>query len=60
LSVSSINRYNLLSEFIYDLEKPNKNFSSKHTPAIMEKDPVTFWKVVALILLIINTYLVLN
>lgn len=60
LSVSSTNRYNLLSEFIYDLEKPNKNFSGKHTPSIMEKDPVTFWKVVSLILFITNIILLIN
>jgi protein phosphatase len=50
LSINPINRYGLLSEFIYDLEKPNKHLTYKHTPALMEKDPVLFWQIIAFLL----------
>jgi len=46
-------RYDVLSEFIYDLHQPNKEFLNKTRPPLMERNPVVFWKSVSLILTII-------
>ena len=46
-------RYQALSEFIYDLRHPNKEFLKKTRPPILERDPVIFWKGLALIQAII-------
>jgi serine/threonine protein kinase len=45
-----IKRYPLLSEFIADLSKPNsKLISSSRAEPLMERNPVMFWKIMALI-----------
>jgi len=46
-------RYEELSEFMYDLRKPNKAFLNKTAPPLIDRDPVLFWKMVSLILTII-------
>lgn len=46
-------RYETLSEFLYDLRHPNKEFLNKTRPSLMERDPVVFWKSVSLGLAII-------
>ncbi|SHE20439.1 bifunctional protein-serine/threonine kinase/phosphatase [methanotrophic endosymbiont of Bathymodiolus puteoserpentis (Logatchev)] len=46
-------RYQEISEFIYDLRHPNKEFINKTRPPLMERDPVIFWKSISFILLII-------
>jgi len=46
-------RYQEISEFIYDLRHPNKEFIHKTRPPLMERDPVIFWKSVSFILLVI-------
>lgn len=46
-------RYEELSEFLFDLRHPSKQFLNKTRPPLMERDPVVFWKSVSLILLII-------
>lgn len=46
-------RYQEISEFIYDLRHPNKEFINKTRPPLMERDPVVFWKSISFILLII-------
>jgi len=43
-------RYNELSEFLFDLRRPNKAFLSKTRPPLMERNPVAFWKGIAMIL----------
>lgn len=50
LSINVHNRYGLLSEFMHDLEKPNKNLIHHRKPAIMQKDPVLFWQSLAILL----------
>ncbi len=45
-------RYALLSEFITDLAKPNQRLLQKSTQPLLERNPVAFWQVVALIELI--------
>jgi serine/threonine protein phosphatase PrpC len=42
-------RYEAVSEFIWDLSHPNASLASRRTPLI-ERDPVRFWKGVSLLL----------
>ncbi len=46
-------RYQEISEFIYDLRHPNKEFINKTRPPLIDRDPVVFWKSVSFILLIV-------
>jgi len=46
-------RYSELSEFIFDLRRPNQAFLTKSKPPLIERKPVLFWKSVSLILLLI-------
>jgi len=46
-------RYSELSEFIFDLRRPNQAFLNKSKPPLIERNPVLFWKSVSLILLLI-------
>lgn len=43
-------RYEELSEFVYDLHHPNREFLRKSRPPLMERNPVVFWKTVSLFL----------
>lgn len=53
------NRYEEISEFIHDLSHPNKLFTTAvHTP-LVERNPLAFWKAVALLSLITNAALLL-
>jgi serine/threonine protein phosphatase PrpC len=44
-------RYQQLSEFLYDLRNPSQEFLSKTQPALIERNPVLFWKSLSFILL---------
>jgi serine/threonine protein kinase len=46
-------RYEELSELVHDLRHPNQAYMSRTRPPLIERHPVTFWKVLSLILLII-------
>lgn len=46
-------RYEDLSELVYDLRHPNAAYLSRTRPPLIERYPVTFWKVLSLILLIL-------
>lgn len=46
-------RYSELSEFMFDLRRPNQTFLNKHKPPLIERNPVLFWQSVSLILLIL-------
>ena len=37
-------RYDELSEFLFDLRHPNKQFLKDTCPPLLERNPVTFWK----------------
>ncbi len=50
-------RYTVLSEFLYDLSHPNPAFLSKDVLPLLERDPVTFWKTLAVFLIVINIIL---
>lgn len=47
-------RYQLLSEFIHDLQKPNHELVNKEFQPLMERNPVAFWKSLALTSILIN------
>ena len=52
-------RYRLLSEFVTDLSKPNTSLlSANKIEPLMERDPVRFWKAVALMEFIVILVLV--
>lgn len=53
-------RYDEITEFIYDLRHPNKEFLNKVRPPLIERNPVVFWKSVSLILAIIILILLNN
>ena len=44
-------RYQELSEFIYDLENPNPNYLGEQSKPLLERVPRTRWKTLALLLL---------
>ena len=43
-------RYQELSEFIFDLRQPNKEFLNRTRPPLLERNPLIFWKSVSFIL----------
>lgn len=51
-------RYPSLSEFLYDFEHPNAQFQRQQRPWA-ERDPLQFWRVVAIVSLLINLVLVI-
>jgi len=46
-------RYPVLSEFLYDLEKPNQSLIKNHQPLI-DRDPVSFWRMLTILLFLAN------
>jgi len=46
-------RYGELSEFVYDLRHPNQAYLNKARPPLLERNPVGFWRTLALILMVI-------
>jgi serine/threonine protein kinase len=46
-------RYQELSEFLYDLRNPSQAFLNKTRPALIERNPVLFWKSLSFLLLAI-------
>ena len=51
-------RYTKLSEFVYDLSHPNPALVSTAPKPLLERNPVAFWKGVAVILLLVNIALI--
>ncbi|MBL1141501.1 MAG: bifunctional protein-serine/threonine kinase/phosphatase [Proteobacteria bacterium] len=50
-------RYEELSEFLYDLRHPNPKLSFEDSRPLIDRDPVSFWKGLSLILFLIIIYL---
>ncbi|NOY62029.1 MAG: serine/threonine protein kinase [Gammaproteobacteria bacterium] len=50
-------RYEKLSEFIYDLKNPNKALTSASQTPLLERNPLLFWRTLSLLLLIGNLVL---
>lgn len=46
-------RYEELSEFVFDLRHPNKEFLNKTRAPLLERNPVLFWKSISFILIVI-------
>lgn len=55
-----LKRYEVLSEFVFDLRHPNKAFLNKTRPPIMERNPLLFWKGVSLVLAVIIMVLLVD
>ena len=55
LSINPNQRYNVLSEFVYDLKFPNSRFISgnKTTTPLIQRNPLFFWKSISAIQLLI-------
>jgi serine/threonine protein phosphatase PrpC len=51
-------RYGELSEFVHDLRHPNPAFLARSRPALIERNPVMFWKVLSLVLAFVVLLLV--
>ncbi len=51
-------RYALLSEFVHDLSQPNESLLKDELPPLLERNPVAFWRALAIGLLILNLVLV--
>ncbi len=47
-------RYNELSEFLYDLRHPNQQLIKAGYRPLLERNPVAFWRGVSIILLLLN------
>ena len=58
--INPLKRYVEVSEFAYDLRHPNKKFAHKTKPPIIERNPVAFWKMISVILVIIIIIQALN
>ena len=57
-SINPQSRYAHLSEFLYDLSTPNRDFlSGKEAIPLIERNPLLFWKGLSLILLLLNLLL---
>lgn len=48
-------RYEVLSEFVYDLHHPNSEFLNKTRPPLIDRHPVAFWKIVSFVLAVLLT-----
>ena len=46
-----------MSEFVYDLHHPNREFLNRNRPPLMARNPEVFWKTVSLILAVIIIFL---
>jgi len=52
-------RYQLLSEFIHDIQKPNNELIKKEFQPLIERHPVAFWKILAITSILVNLALLL-
>ena len=53
-------RYEELSEFMFDLSHPNKEYLKEKRPPLLERDPVVFWKGLSFVLSIIIVALLIK
>ena len=60
LSIDPNKRYKELSEFLFDLNTPNKKFLNKTKPPLIKREPEKFWKSVSFILSLIIVVLLLK
>lgn len=50
VSLNPGKRYEALSEFVYDLRHPNRDFLRRSRQPLLERNPVAFWKALSLLL----------
>lgn len=55
-----LKRYDEVSEFVYDLHHPNKEFLNRKRPPLIERSPVVFWRTVSFVLFVIILLLLLG
>lgn len=60
LQVNPDNRYEELSEFLFDFTYPNKKFLNKKKPALIERNPIVFWQSTSFILVLVIIILIIN
>lgn len=60
LQIEPKNRYKVLSEFMYDLRHPSKQFLAKARAPLIERQPVVFWQGMSVLLLCIIVGLLLT
>jgi protein phosphatase len=53
-------RYEELSEFLYDLHHPNEEFLKKKKPPLVEKNSVVFWQSLSFVLAVILVFILLK
>jgi len=53
LEIDPYNRYEELSEFVYDLRHPNEEFLRKTRAPLYERNPEVFWKAVSFVLVVV-------
>jgi len=51
LQPNPLNRYEEVSEFLFDFRHPNKTFLNKDRAPLLERDPIIFWKGLSFILM---------
>ena len=54
---SPVERYDALSAFIEDISRPNRAFEPRHVRPLLERNPVAFWRGLAIVLLLLNIVL---
>lgn len=57
VQVNPAKRYQVLSEFVFDLRQPNREFLSKTKPPLLDRDPILFWQGACFILVMIIIFL---
>jgi len=57
VQVNPVKRYQVLSEFVFDLRQPNREFLSKTKPPLLDRDPILFWQGACFILVMIIIFL---
>ncbi|MDO6565379.1 bifunctional protein-serine/threonine kinase/phosphatase [Amphritea sp. 1_MG-2023] len=60
LQPNPFKRYAEISEFVYDLRKPNHNYLRRHQPPLIERNPLLFWKSVSFLLTLTLLFLLVQ
>ncbi len=50
-------RYDVMTEFVYDLSHPNPEFTKTEFVPLLQRNPAGFWKAFALVSLVVNFWL---
>jgi len=59
LNIHPSRRYGTLSEFLADLDRPNPGFLGLKSRPLIERNPVAFWKAVALLMFGLSIFLLI-